>query len=254
MHYPTSPNVVGNLAKLVNVFLVLSLVLFVVSGWAWWHYVRSNPENTFYGMLDNNLKTRGVSREVTQSSNGQSLSQTAQLSLTPQRVAQGITDIGQEGTVSASIQTENISTPTADYVRYVNIDTNQKGAQGQSLDFSGLLNVWGKTTFEDPTRGSGELLTESLMGVVPVGNLDVKARADLMELIKEQQVYDFKNDIKREVQNGRPVYVYSVTEIRARSVCNDASKLLRPTWASSNSKAWIRQTTKTANHFCSISR
>ena len=179
----------GNLAKLVNVFLVLSLVLFVVSGWAWWHYVRSNPENTFYGMLDNNLKTRGVSREVTQSSNGQSLSQTAQLSLTPQRVAQGITDIGQEGTVSASIQTENISTPTADYVRYVNIDTNQKGAQGQSLDFSGLLNVWGKTTFEDPTRGSGELLTESLMGVVPVGNLDVKARADLMELIKEQQVY-----------------------------------------------------------------
>src|SRR3546814_8453044 len=42
---------------------------------SWWHYVRSNPERTFYAAIENSLRTQGVTRTATQSSGGQALEQ-----------------------------------------------------------------------------------------------------------------------------------------------------------------------------------
>lgn len=189
-----------------------AVVVLLVSGWAWWHYVRSNPERTFHAAVENNFRTQGVSRFVSQKGEGQSLEQNVQLSLGVERAAHGYTTIKQEAfDSSASVKTETISLPSAEYVRYKQIETSQKNDKGQKLDFSSLIDIWGKSTFEG-TQGTGEVYSESILGVVPTGNLSATDRAALMELINKENVYQFDSDkVERTKENGRPVYVYQVT-------------------------------------------
>lgn len=171
--------------------------------------MRSNPERTFYGMLDNSLKTRGVTRKVIQEGNGQRLEQTVQLSLEPQRAVLGKTHVSQEGLIEASVKTENISTPNEDFVRYTQIETDQKNSQGKQIDFNSLLNTWGRTDVAIQQQ-SGELYSESVLGLVPVGNLTPQARREVMKFIVDEKVYKFSEGMRREIRDGRPVYTYSV--------------------------------------------
>lgn len=194
-----------------STFTVAAVVIFVISGWAWWHVVRSNPERTFYSAIDNSLRTTGMSRQVTQESGPQKLQQDAYLSQGAQHVARSTSTIDQTGDVNATIKTESIGTPTTDYVRYVQIDTTQKNAAGQSLDFSSLLNIWGKA---EPAQGmtAGDLYNESTLGVVPVANLNAKKRESLLKLIRDQNVYQIDNQkIQRAIEGGRPFYTYEVS-------------------------------------------
>lgn len=205
-----------SVSKSTNLWTAVSagaaVVVVLVSGWAWWHYVRSNPERTFQAAVQNNLRTQGVSRYISQKGEGQSLEQNVQLSLGPERTAHGYTTIKQEGfDSSASIKTEAISTPGAEYVRYKQIETSQKNNKGKKLDFSSLIDIWGKSTFEG-AQGTGEVYGESILGVVPTGNLSADDRVALMELISKENVYQFDADkVERTKENGRPVYVYQVT-------------------------------------------
>lgn len=194
-------------------FAGAAAVIFVASGWMWWHYVRSNPERTFFAAIENSLRTQGVTRQVEQASSGQKLDQRVQLSVGRQHVAHGQTVIEQQGEVNATIKTEAISTPKEDYVRYTTIETTQKSQDGKDLDFSKLINLWGKAV-PDPQGQSqaGELYNESVLGVVPVGNLRARDRADIMKFVHENKVYkvDAKS-VKRKLEKGRPVYSYDVT-------------------------------------------
>lgn len=193
-------------------FIAAAVVIFVINGWAWWHFVRSNPERTFYASLENSLRTQGLTRTVEQASNGQSLEQGVQLNVGSQHVARSESTIKQEGEVNATIKTEQISTPKQDFVRYTTIDTTQKGENGQDLDFSELLGLWGKSDVADQTGAAGELYNESVLGVVPVGNLRSADRQAIMKFIKEKNVYTVDGkSVKRDIKNGRPVYTYEVT-------------------------------------------
>lgn len=181
----------------------------------WWHYVRSNPERTFFAAIENSLRTQGVTRQVEQASSGQKLDQRVQLSVGQQHVAHGQTVIEQQGEVNATIKTEAISTPQEDYVRYTTIDTTQKSKDGKDLDFSKLVNLWGKAV-PDPQGQTqsqvGELYNESVLGVVPVGNLRPRDRADIMKLVRENNVYKVDpKSVKRKLEKNRPVYTYDVT-------------------------------------------
>jgi len=191
-------------------FVASALIIFVASGWAWWHYVRSNPERTFYAAINNSLRTQGMVRQVTQDGEGQKLEQKVRLNQTAQHVAVGQTAINQTGAVMANINTETIGTPTADYIHYTDIKTSQKSADGKDLDFSKLINVWGKS--EETGQTTGELYNESVLGVVPFGNLDAHKRTALMDMIVSKKVYQISDDdVVREIRNGRPVYTYTVT-------------------------------------------
>lgn len=191
---------------------LLALLVFSVSGWAWWHVVRSDPARTFYATLDNSLKTRAVTRTVTQAAAGQSLEQSTGATFAPHHQAHGTTTINQQGEVSATIKTETISSPKEDYVRYVTIETSQKSATGQSLDFSKVINVWGKNQASDQAQPVGELYGESVLGVVPLGSLAHADRAAVLEIIRDQAVYAFdEQKVVRKLEHGRPVYIYDVT-------------------------------------------
>lgn len=175
--------------------------------------MRSNPERTFYAAINNSLRTHGMSRIVEQDSGTQKLSQKVHLNQSAQHVAQGQTTIVQSAEeVGAEIVTKAVGTPFEDYVSYSKIQTSQKGKDGQPLNFDNLLGIWGKSTSAAPGQTTGELYNESVLGVVPVGNLSAKDRTALMDLITSQKVYQIDPDkTTRAIENGRPVYTYDVT-------------------------------------------
>ncbi len=190
----------------VKLFCAAAVIIFGASGWAWWHYIRSNPDRTFYAAVQNSISTYGMTKTVTQESGDQKLNQKVALSVAGQNVAQGATNVSQAGDTNAHIKTQVISSPTEEYVRYTEINTDQKKANGDAMDFSKLVGIWGKS---EASRG-GDTFNETVLGVVPVGNLSGAQRQSLMHLIHDKQVYKFKAP-QHAIVNGRPVYTYDVT-------------------------------------------
>ncbi len=190
-----------------------AVIIFTASGWGWWHFVRSSPERTFYAAVVNSFRTTGVTRRVDQASSGQRLEQRTAVSVGAQHVAHGHTTISQQGDITAQVKTETISTPKEDYVRYTAIETTQKNQAGKPLDFSKLVNVWGKSTAQgNSPQGAGELYNESVLGVVPVGNLSAAQRQEIMQFIRSKNVYTLDpKKIERGRDGMRPVYTYEVT-------------------------------------------
>lgn len=197
--------------KLAFMLIIAGVILLLFVAWAWWHFVRSDAERTFYGALENSLKTKNVTRQIKQADPGQTLEQTVSLSLAPDHLVQGQTTISGEEPRTI-VQTETIGTPRADYVRYTEIDTDQTNDSGEAMDFGEVLNIWSKTDAPDSSQTTGELYGESVLGLVPVGNLPAAQRKVLMDYIKDNRVYQFdKSSVKKETKNGRPVYAYTLT-------------------------------------------
>ncbi len=191
---------------------ILAAVLFIGSGVIWWNRVYTNPQRVFTGMLENSLRTNGVSRHVVQTGNGQDLNEISQLSIGASQTAQSLTTLTQGSDASTVVQTETIGTPTRDYTRYTSIQTDQKSTSGQSLDFSKVLGVWGDNENDsDKTVTNGELYNESTLGIVPFGNLSAKSRSQLLKSIADNNVYEVDySKVARQRHGLRQVYVYTV--------------------------------------------
>lgn len=196
---------------LVPLFLGAAIIILGLSGWAWWHSIRSNPERTLHAAIENNFRTRSVTREVVQDGGTQKLEQSVELSLSPDVFAHGRTAISQSGEVDAMVETETISTPEAEFVRYTNIQTNQKNKKGSELDFKDLLDVWGKSSAEQ-TGQPGELYGESVLGIIPTASLNASDRRALMKTVRDNNVYQFDDKtLERKIVDGRPTYIYDIT-------------------------------------------
>ena len=215
----TTIQTIGSSNKKLKIFtsvlMLTAIIVVTASAWAWWHYVRSNPKRVFEAMVANSLKTTGVTHQVKQTSGEQSLSQTIQYMTTPYNVVHANTTLSQGGASNASVLTETIGTPFTDYVRYLDVITAQKGADGKPLDFSKLIGVWGKTNSSVDgveTQSNGELFNETILGVIPVVNLPANSRNRLLRQINENNVYtpDYST-VERRIKNGRPEYTYTVS-------------------------------------------
>jgi hypothetical protein len=194
------------------IVFITGIVLLILVLWAQWHFIRSNPERTFFGAIENSLKASSVSKQVTQKAPGQELEQNVELNLSPEHTARAKATISEQGENNTVVQTETIGTPKEDYVRYTAIETDQKSASGNVLDFSKLVNLWGKSQSPDGKQTTGELYGESVLGVVPFGDLSAAERKQLIEFIKSKHVFQFDEaKVKRELKDGRPVYTYTIS-------------------------------------------
>jgi hypothetical protein len=191
----------------------LACLIFVVSGGVWLYHIHNDPRRVFEGMVVNNLRTTGVVDHIEQTNQGQKLDQVVQFVTGPLYTAQSQTTITQGLDNPDIVKTESIGTPYLDFVRYLDIQTAQKGLNGKPLDFSKVMNIWGKdSTGQDNQQTTGQLYSQSVLGVVPYANLSAADRKQVVELIKEQNIYqvDYKG-VKKTKENGRPSYVYMVT-------------------------------------------
>jgi hypothetical protein len=197
-------------AQRTRIFWVVIVLILVGLGLnAWYKSIYSDPRRVFNAMLENSLRTTSVTKQVLQEGDDQSLDQKVRLQVGENHVAQGYTLLSQAGLASAKVTTESIGTPTEDYVRYRSIETDQKNEDGEELDFSEIIGVWGKTESSEST--SGELYNESVLGVIPVGNLPADKRKELLNKAEELGVYkvEFQNVTRGNI-NGRPSYEFTV--------------------------------------------
>lgn len=194
-------------ARIFWAVLVLIALLFGLN--AWYKSVYSDPRRVFDAMIENSLRTSSVTKRVIQNSEDQTLDQSVRLTLGKDHIAQGMTQLSQSGLASATVTTESLGTPLADFVRYKSIDTDQKNDTGQDLDFSCILGVWGKSGSD--TNTAGELYNELVLGVVPIGNLSASNRKELLQKLNELDVYKVEyENVERGSINGRPAYEYTV--------------------------------------------
>lgn len=193
--------------QLTRLLLGLAIVIFVISGLAWWRQVRSNPERVLYGAVENSLRTRSVTRKVAYDGSEQAM----ELLVSPELRTRSLTTqtSGTNGG-STTVQTEAINTQAAEYVRWTKIETDQKNAKGEQLNFEDLVNVWGRS-LADQSGQVGQLQMSLLSGVVPTGNFNAHDRQALMEIVRNEKVYTFDEaKVERKIEDGRPVYVYDV--------------------------------------------
>lgn len=194
---------IANLSVL-SWLLIASIVLLIVTSILWWNVVYQSPRNVFNGMIKNNFATTGYTRHVVSKENGLDADEFAQVQTGGKNIVRTKTTLKQEGD---TVTTDAISTDNAEFVRYTNIDTKRKDANGKQLDFSKAVNVWAK----NETGGPSQTFSQMLLGVVPMGNVDPKTRAELVKFMDKHTVFSVNYDsVKTEKINGRKTYVYEV--------------------------------------------
>lgn len=190
----------------VNLLLMVGtgIIVFVFGVWLWWTQIYTDPERAFWRMLDNNLRTYGASKTVSQAGNDGSLEQKSYVIFGDQPMVSGRTIIVQsrEGGAKSRVVTESIGTKDTNFLKYSEIKT---GAAPEP-NFSPITNVWSSKKVE----GSGEsLLGEAVFGTFPFALLTSSDRQEIMKFIREQNVYKPQYE-KTESGAGGTVYVYSV--------------------------------------------
>lgn len=201
-----------NKVPLVPTIVTLSIILLIIALTAWFRSVYSRPSVVFDRMLNAMLSTPGVSKQILQSEGNQSVAQRLQLTTMPQERVHSTSAARQGTDGNTLISTESVGTLRADYVRYTDIQTTQKTLDGKAFDFSPVIGVWGTASANDPDSGGAQLFNQTVLGVVPIGNLGAGERKKLLEQIKKDGVYEINQaTIKRQIVNGRPVYSYDVT-------------------------------------------
>lgn len=197
-------------SRLATIFVFIAVIILGLSINAWWHTVRSNPERTLMGAIENSFRTKSLVREVSQDSTPQIIEQKVALDVSPSATAQSLTTIKQTGSVEASVQTETISSKDGEFVRYTDIQTSQQNSEGKALNFDDVLNIWGRTTTEE-TGQPGQVYGEAVLGVVPTGNFSAAARKQLMNIVVSENVYSYdEKTLVRTTKDGRPMYSYDV--------------------------------------------
>jgi hypothetical protein len=192
----------------VAVLCVIGIVLVVL----WWTQGTNNPEQVFWGAVANNLSTSGVTVETPQTTGGQTL---VQIGFGQHPAIRSLTTL-TDG--ASTVRTENLDTATGTYTEYASIESNTKNKSGKRVNFSSIIGVWALTGKTSPAEGDtpqtfGQaLLGLALPGSLPFGDLTQSQRSQLMQDMQIAQVYDVAFPAaKKEMLNGRMVYVYKVS-------------------------------------------
>jgi len=196
--------------KLIRAIIILGILLLLASLYGWWTYIRNNPERLFWRAVDNALQTRGVTRQIVSSGEGQP-DQFLRLHTTPAAGTVGLNKYYQgQDTSVPTLVTETLGTETADYIRVAAM--NSTDPSQPTPDISSIRNIWANATPQGLGDSSGQLYNQFILGVVPFGNLNIRQRRELIRYMQEQDIYqiDFAS-VNRGTDQGRPVYIYEVS-------------------------------------------
>ncbi len=204
----TSRDVFNNPKMPIILLLVSGCIILLGAMFMWRSFVHTSPERTFWGMVENNLQTNGVTRHITQENEAGSLSQYSQIEFGAAQIARGRTNISQQDASgeTTNVTSEAISTPRKSFVRYVDIETT--AGKNEAPNFNEVIGVWGE---EAPLVQSQNAFTEVVFGIIPVADLTSAQRTELMRFIADNNVYDVSfDDIKRTDSDDSTVYEYPV--------------------------------------------
>ncbi len=188
--------------------IVAGVILFAVFSVLWVQKIYNGPQQVFWGMVQNNLRTSGVTKRSVSDQGGQKVDQYTQLSFVDPIASRSYVDLSQGGGEnSTAVKSETIGTKTADYSRYITIRTNQKSQDGKSMNFDTVQGVWGKTD----QIGSTQYYRQAALGLLVFANLDRDSATKITKTIRDQQILvaDYSKT-KSDTINGKHVWTYAV--------------------------------------------
>ncbi len=162
--------------------------------------------------MGNNLSTVSVTKHVVEDNQGQQIDQYSQLKFGSQNAARNLVTITQASETGKSmVKSESIGTLSNDYSRYIRIDSTEKSANGQPIDFSKITGVWGKSADGNQASQTVYFRQAALNSVVPFGWMNSGARNDIIDFMQTKQVYNVSYDnVQKKKENGHKIFVYSV--------------------------------------------
>lgn len=174
-----------------------ALVVLILATVLYYTKVYSNPQRTFWAMVDNNLATNGVTKQVTQQGSGATTDSFTQLVFSPEFRIHYIKKVTDKNTSPSShLALEGIGTPQADYQRYSFIDR-----PGSTANYSSIYNLWLKG--DQPT-----LFSNTVFGAILFGNLGQPQRLDIVNKLRD--AYRVRLDTRARQTSAR-TRTYSVT-------------------------------------------
>ncbi len=202
----------GKFQSPASLIVFAAIVILGASGIVWTYYSQNNANRVFWGAVENNLKTTAFTRSIKEDDGSQTTNQAIQTVTSPQQISSSKTEISYgTGPSSVTISTSNIGTPNTDFVQYSSIKTDQKSVTGEPLDFSKVIGVWGKSDPAQDGKTRGNQYNESVLSVVPFGNLNPAARKALIKQMKDTHTYTYSVvSVKHHGLLRRPTYVFSI--------------------------------------------
>lgn len=211
--------------------IMISLVLvgvlaFSASGYFWYTNMLTDSKHVFEGMLSESLQTNSVVRTVNQDTALKTVEQSYYVSF-PRATAESVTTIEQVGQdrQKTVVKTATIGTRNSDYVQYSDIQIPQLIGK---KDTSKLVGQWARRDSNPKTGETTQFLSESIFMFVPFGNFKPSDRQTLLDLMKKNQTYIYKQQGNVDFSSGRPTMTYHVT-INPKSLVEVLSEYVKIT-------------------------
>ncbi|MGZ6005587.1 MAG: hypothetical protein ACXWLH_05585 [Candidatus Saccharimonadales bacterium] len=202
-----------NTRAISRLLILIAGIILVASSWFWWHNVQMSANNVFWGMIDNNLSTSGVTRHIVQSTTDKSLDQYIREQFGALNASESLITLKQtDSSGQSSVQTDTIGTVDNDYSKYISISTPEKSAKGQPIETSNVVGIWGKSAdTQQGQKSVAKYFQQSILTIIPFGNFNQEQRQNLIDQMHSHNIYDFSvANAKSQKMNGRAVFVYQV--------------------------------------------
>ena len=196
--------------RLIPLLFAFGLLVFLVSGIFYYTQVFTKPSNVFWGMIGNNLATKGITRQVLQEE-GETLSnEVAQFNFGNPTAVKLTRTISNSENSGNSTKLEGIGLGENDFQRYIKVERSD----GSTTAFDPVLNKWVLTGSTDASKGveKPSILIRSLLGPILSGNLPEPVRGEVVGQLMANNVYtvQFEN-VNQAKENGHSVYKFDTT-------------------------------------------
>lgn len=172
--------------------------------WVWYYNGYLKPSNVFWGTIQNNLKVDYITRTSSRIDGNQKLTQVTDLQLTPVLIARSTVKL-EDTKTNERVVTETIGTANADFLRYVEIASNNSEGADKSA-----VGMWAK---RDVAKGEQpQVLTDALLGsVLMFGDLNVSQRKDIISQLQSTNAITRYNLVGKKTVDGRKIYSFDVS-------------------------------------------
>ena len=203
-----------NVKSIAMKLVFAGLLIGVVSGIFWYQNIFMDNERRFWSAVDNSLSTPSVVRTLESGGSGNLATQQNRIYFSPERISESkVTFSNRSATVNTTVVTEGLSTPDAQYSRYVTFDTTDKRQDGSTPTLNDVLGKWSGETFEGDEAEQARLnYVSELVSLALFGNLTTGSRADIVNELRSNDIYQVDyNNVLEDTLDGEAVLIFPVS-------------------------------------------
>ena len=195
---------------------ILAGILLISSGYLAYTKLYLTNDRRFWMAIDNNLSTKSVVQEVSTGGTGNRNVDKTRFNFGVEATIDKISSISSKtATTDSNVGTHTVTTTKGQYVSYLNINTNEKKADGSDYNFDSIKGLWAKQPDATSTEEADNLKLSFIqphVTLAPFGNLSAATRRSIVNDLKSSGAYviDYANTHIQEV-DGQKYIAYPVS-------------------------------------------